>query len=146
MSGEARLAPALVTFAIAYIVLTIAFIVVQFFLPLDASMSIPVLIAAGIFTTYRFINAHKRPFTSGEKHKMALGSLLISLAVSIILLAGVALSAGGELEAMLRVVFQELRDNWHIFLLVLAGLLVLHWLALFLTYGWITRRLASRMT
>lgn len=136
------LQPYLWTFGVCYLALTIA---AAFFfwltgLPANIGMSFGILIGSATFAGQTFVSHHNRTPDSTEVLKLTLGSLLISVALSLfVTIVALALSGVGiaDIQKAWAMIMRELEFGGALIVILAAS--AFHLLALWLSYGPLTR-------
>ena len=141
MGANVDLRPYLVAFACYYFLMILAGVLALFFLSfldfeLPNSWGSIVATASACATGQRFVKANQRPFSTSEKWKMVFMSLLIALAISFLLAAGLYFSPlGGGLQPMIELI----RETSLTFHAITFGVVSLWYIAiLYVSYGWLT--------
>lgn len=142
MDETVNLRPYLLIFALGFLVLSVAIGLVPLFLEIElpSATGVIILTACAMATAQKFVSDHHRVFSKEERRRMVLLSLLISLVISIALLAGLSIAADGP----------AFRDSMNEFFHTLSPMFIativmivlgIYLLVLFTAYGWGARLL-----
>lgn len=119
------------------------------FLKFDApgSMGIVTLIAAVAPVAHGFITKNGRAMSKGERISFATLGTIFSVLASLIVYAGFLKFSGVELSvATLNEVFGTTEIPWGILAAILAFALVIGWLVLYFSTGWMCRGAMKRLS
>jgi hypothetical protein len=112
-----------------------------------SSMGIITLVAASAPVAQGFVTKNGRVMSKGERVSFATLGSIFSLLASLVLFAGFAKFSGVELSvATLNEVFGTTEIPWGILAGILAFALVVSWLVLYFTTGWMCRGAMKRLT
>ena len=129
--------------------LSLLVIIVTELLKFDApsSMGIVTLIAAVAPVAHGFVTKNGRAMSKGERISFATLGTIFSVLASLIVYAGFLKFSGVELSvATLNEVFGTAEIPWGILAAILAFALVVSWLVLYFSTGWMCRGAMKRLS
>lgn len=142
MDESANLRPYLLVFSIGYLGLSVAIGLIPLFLEIElpSATGVIILTACAMAAAQKFVSDHRRVFSKEERRRMVVLSLLISLVISIALLAGLSIAADGPaFRESVSEVFRVLSPA--VLATIVIVVLVIYLLVLFTAYGWGARML-----
>ncbi|AWL29572.1 hypothetical protein DJ533_13810 [Acinetobacter defluvii] len=123
-------------FSAVYLVSTVILFALSLFVNIPSAGSIPILIAAGFYTSYYFVKNENRVPTPVEKRQLVFGSFICTLLVSGILVTIFLLAAN-----MTELLFEGLKSiSIGVILFVFAIASLIQILVLYMSYGWYAQK------
>lgn len=142
MDKSVSLRPYLLVFSLGYLGLSVVIGLIPLFLDIElpSATGVIILTACAMAAAQKFVSDHRRAFSKEERRKMVIFSLLSSLVISVVLLAGLSLIADGPafreaISEVLRVLSPAILAT------IMAVVLIIYLLVLFTAYGWGARLL-----
>jgi len=136
----------LILFLLIYTSLTTALILISYIFDFDPGSggNIGITIGASFYTSFKFVNEHKRAPNKYEKNYLVWGCLAILIIVSL-LAAGLYISIVAGPEG-----FQELLDLYNelpgsIWIGIYFGVTLFLYVLLNLSFGWQARKIAAKL-
>ncbi len=142
MDESVSLRPYLLIFSIGYMGLSVAIGLVPLFLEIElpSATGVVILTACAMAAAQKFVSDHRRVFSKEERRRMVIFSLLSSLVISIVLLAGLSFAADGP--AFREAISEVMRVlSPAILAAIMVVVLIIYLLVLFTAYGWGARML-----
>lgn len=137
MDDSVSLRPYLLFFSLGYLGLSVAIGLIPLFLEIElpSATGVIILTACAMGAAQKFVSDHRRVFSKEERRRMVIFSLLSSLVISVVLLAGLSIIADGAafreaIDEILRVLSPA------ILAIIMAVVLLIYLLVLFTAYGW----------
>lgn len=142
MDESVSLRPYLLTFSLGYLGLSVVIGLIPLFLEIElpSATGVIILTACAMAAAQKFVGDNRRVFSKEERRRMVIFSLLSSLVISVVLLAGLSIIADGAafreaISEVLRVLSPAILAT------IMAVVLVIYLLVLFTAYGWGARML-----
>jgi hypothetical protein len=111
-----------------------------------SSMGIITLIAAAVPVAQSFVSKNSRVMSKGERLSFATLGSIFSLLASLVLFAGFMKFSGVELSTTtLNEIFGTPEIPWGILAAILAFALVISWLVLYFSMGWMCKGAMKRL-
>jgi hypothetical protein len=149
-SGEANLWPALITFSIAYLVVSamVTAVLVFFDINSNTGVSVAILIAATAAAAQKFVAGHGRSLSRGEQLRFALLATVATMLLSIVQMAAILpiYFSAAELPQLADETLTWIAANSGLVAFIALFVIVLFFAVLYFASGSFSRMFAKRLT